>query len=515
MAKPVPPGTPVSFAYKRLYRTGKPHKGVDFGCIQGTKVTAAISGTVWYAGVGGGWGPAYGAHVIIQGSVHGKIRYVQVAHLSRLDVKTGQVVKIGKQLGLSGGVPGLWGAGNSTGAHVHFQVNRSSFWSDHVDPWPAIGAESGDRMDPAAYFMGATGAHVTWLGERLVAHGFGAHYSKGPGPIFGKTDKANVTDFQKAQGWSGKNADGFPGSQTLVRLAGEPQPAEPAKPAAPVAAKTAKAGKGTMILRPLWYNIPGPDKLKRDSERAIAGAALVKTGAPSVFGMNELIGPGKNSTTNTGSAFAKKIDSALGSDYSMVVPTTAFNENYLFFEKKTTRLVEKLPDKILAARVGGKAVPGRHLTLAVFEDIASGTKFVFGNTHLVNGKQWGAGRSAQAAIAMTELERVAALHDNCPILVGGDMNRSDDLRAFINAGLVNMRKVAKTKSDSTKFSTHTNIRKDSARKSAEWIIDHGYCSKGMVVNAYDVALGYDATGTFPPVRPSDHVPILFSVTLPD
>jgi exonuclease III len=77
-----------------------------------------------------------------------------------------------------------------------------------------------------------------------------------------------------------------------------------------------------------------------------------------------------------------------------------------------------------------------------------------------------------------------------------------------------MRKAAKSKSATTGFSTHTHISKDSARKSADWIIDHGYCSKGMVVHTYDVALGYDATGTFPPVRPSDHVPILFSVTLP-
>ncbi len=222
MAKPVPAATPVSFAYKRLYSNGKPHKGVDFAAKKGTKVTAAISGKVWYAGVGGGWGPAYGAHVIIKGSVHGKIRWVQVAHLSRIDVKTGQAVTIGKQVGLSGGVPGQFGAGNSTGAHVHVQVNKSTTWSDHVDPWPAIGAESGDRMDPASYFLGATGAHVTWLGERLVAHGFGKHYLKGPGPIFGKADQANVMDFQKAQGWSGKNADGLPGPSTLQRLAADP-----------------------------------------------------------------------------------------------------------------------------------------------------------------------------------------------------------------------------------------------------------------------------------------------------
>ncbi len=240
MAKPVPASTPVSFAYLRKYSNGKPHKGVDFACKKGTKITAGITGKVWYAGNGGGWGPAYGAHVIIKGSVHGKIRYMQVAHLSRLDVKTGQAVAIGKQVGLSGGVPGQWGSGNSTGAHVHVQVNKTTTWSDHVNPWPAIGVEPVDRMDPAAFFMGATGAHVTWLGQRLVAHGFGKHYSTGPGPIFGAADRANVMDFQKAQGWSGKDADGFPGTETLRLLAAAPQKA--AARSRPSVAATAPSG---------------------------------------------------------------------------------------------------------------------------------------------------------------------------------------------------------------------------------------------------------------------------------
>ena len=506
MAKPVPAATPVSFAYLRRYSNGKLHKGVDFACKKGTNVTAGITGKVWYAGVGGGWGPAYGAHVIIKGSVHGNIRYMQVAHLSRIDVKTGQAVTMGKRVGLSGGIPGQWGAGNSTGAHVHVQVNKSTTWSDHVDPWPAIGAEAVDRMDPAAYFMGATGAHVTWLGKRLVAHGFGRHYTKGPGPVFGAADRANVMDFQKAQGWSGKNADGFPGRQTLRLLAAAPHAVAPF-----VATTTVGASQSTMTLRPLWYNIPGPDKLARDSERALAGAALVKSGAPTVFGMNELIGTGNNSMTATASSFARKIDAALGAAYTMIVPTTAFNENYLFFEKKSTRLVKKLPDKVLAASVGGKAVPGRHLTLAVFEDIATGMRFVFGNTHLVNGKQWDAGRSAQAKMAMAELQRVSALHNDCPILVGGDMNRAEDLRPFIDGGLVNMRKVSKT-SHNGQSATFANITKDTASNNPEWIIDHGYCSKRMTVNAYEVPLGYDLTDTFPPLRPSDHVPILFSVS---
>jgi hypothetical protein len=82
-------------------------------------------------------------------------------------------------------------------------------------------AASTDRMDPAAYFLGAVGEHVLWLGNRLVALGFATHYTRGPGPRFGEADRRNVADFQRAQGWHGVDADGFPGPQTLERIARE------------------------------------------------------------------------------------------------------------------------------------------------------------------------------------------------------------------------------------------------------------------------------------------------------
>jgi hypothetical protein len=78
------------------------------------------------------------------------------------------------------------------------------------------------RSKPKNYFLGARGRHVTWLGKRLVAHGFGKHYSEGPGPLFTRVDKANVRDFQLAQGWRGRDADGFPGPETLKRLRRKP-----------------------------------------------------------------------------------------------------------------------------------------------------------------------------------------------------------------------------------------------------------------------------------------------------
>lgn len=89
-------------------------------------------------------------------------------------------------------------------------------------PPPAPTPAPLDRMNPANYFIGANGPWVTWLGTRLVLWGFGQHYTTGPGPVFTTADQANVQDFQEAQGWTGSDADGFPGVQTLTILSGNP-----------------------------------------------------------------------------------------------------------------------------------------------------------------------------------------------------------------------------------------------------------------------------------------------------
>lgn len=77
-------------------------------------------------------------------------------------------------------------------------------------------------MDPANYGPGKYGDHITWLGQRLVLHGFGRNYKYGPGPRWGEADRANVQNFQLAQGWTGSDADGLPGRESLRRLAKDP-----------------------------------------------------------------------------------------------------------------------------------------------------------------------------------------------------------------------------------------------------------------------------------------------------
>lgn len=120
-------------------------------------------------------------------------------------------------------------------------------------PAPKPPAPVLDLLDAANYPPAgpAVGPHITWLGERLVDHGYSSHYQEGPGPEWGEADRANVEDFQKAQGWTGADADGYPGPETLRRLmapATTPEPVEP--PPTPVPGKAT-----TAVLRVSTANI--------------------------------------------------------------------------------------------------------------------------------------------------------------------------------------------------------------------------------------------------------------------
>ncbi len=102
------------------------HSGQDFAVASGTQVLASHGGTVVKAGGNGaGDGPAYGNAVVIK---HGNGTYSQYAHLSRLDVKAGQIVKTGQRIALSGNT------GNSSGPHLHFEIRTKASYGSAVDP---------------------------------------------------------------------------------------------------------------------------------------------------------------------------------------------------------------------------------------------------------------------------------------------------------------------------------------------------------------------------------------------
>ncbi|MGW6909771.1 M23 family metallopeptidase [Streptomyces sp. NPDC054940] len=102
------------------------HSGQDFAVPSGTQVVAAHGGTVVKAGGNGaGDGPAYGNAVVIK---HGNGTFSQYAHLSRVDVKIGQVVKTGQQIAKSGNT------GNSSGPHLHFEIRKTANFGSAIDP---------------------------------------------------------------------------------------------------------------------------------------------------------------------------------------------------------------------------------------------------------------------------------------------------------------------------------------------------------------------------------------------
>lgn len=134
---------------------------------------------------------------------------------------------------------------------------------------------------------GANNANVTHLGTMLVSRGGKRFYSVGPGPKWGDADKNATAAFQKAQGWSGSDADGIPGPTTWDLLV---------------------AGKGK--------NIPAAPTPAQEFE-PYPGAAFFHTGriSPVILAMGRrlvaegcsayAVGPSRNWTTVDQKSFAK------------------------------------------------------------------------------------------------------------------------------------------------------------------------------------------------------------------
>ena len=97
----------------------KLHDGTDFGVGCGTPVHAAASGTVIQTALTVGYGNQL---VINHGVVHGVGLATSYNHLMRFSVGPGRHVSRGQLIGYSGGGEGMYGAGYSTGCHLHFMV---------------------------------------------------------------------------------------------------------------------------------------------------------------------------------------------------------------------------------------------------------------------------------------------------------------------------------------------------------------------------------------------------------
>ncbi|MBQ1391142.1 MAG: peptidoglycan DD-metalloendopeptidase family protein, partial [Firmicutes bacterium] len=114
-------------SHDELHHNG--HDGVDLAIAMGTPVLAAEKGVVveahqWLGTVGDG----YGNYILIKHPDGNMTRY---AHLSEINVKAGQQVVRGQQIGRVGST------GRSTGPHLHFEVITPN---GLTDPLPFINA---------------------------------------------------------------------------------------------------------------------------------------------------------------------------------------------------------------------------------------------------------------------------------------------------------------------------------------------------------------------------------------
>ena len=97
-----------------------PHFGVDIGAPDKTTVLAAQAGRVIFEGI---WG--LGGNTL---HIKGSDGYVTIyCHLSQFLVNLGSTVTQGQPIALSGGNLGEVGAGNSKGAHLHFEIHTTNF----------------------------------------------------------------------------------------------------------------------------------------------------------------------------------------------------------------------------------------------------------------------------------------------------------------------------------------------------------------------------------------------------
>lgn len=133
------------FGMTRKYPNGKPrpHQGIDLATNEGYRVYAVEDGEIVATAKGY---DGYGFTITLKikntdnPELNGKFAFY--AHLDRIDVKPGQKVSAGTQLGLSGDTGNAKGMATiPKGAHLHFEIRTIQS--------PGLGL--GGRIDPEPY----------------------------------------------------------------------------------------------------------------------------------------------------------------------------------------------------------------------------------------------------------------------------------------------------------------------------------------------------------------------------
>jgi len=114
----IPDLNPLHGRYRLSQKFNSEHKALDFAASEGTEVLASASGKI----ISVKFDKYFGNMIIIEHNSQYKTLY---AHLSKVLVKEGTSVAKGNVIGLVGN------SGNSTAAHLHFEIMKNGI---NIDP---------------------------------------------------------------------------------------------------------------------------------------------------------------------------------------------------------------------------------------------------------------------------------------------------------------------------------------------------------------------------------------------
>lgn len=222
LTRPVAGGS-ISNTFAQHVARKSVNPGVDFAVAKGTAVVAPASGVVKKVRTTVSGSGAAGRFVIIY---HDNGGSSDLIHLSRVDVKVGDRVRQGQQVGLSGASAN--GSENGVGPHLHWTYRPES---------QVLSLSNVGNADGLKYV--ATAPVNPWADKKAVQTRLNVWRRHWGLPllavdgVIGKQTKAAIADAQKRFGIA---ADGIVGPTTWGRLAAEPPkpaPVEPPKPVEP------------------------------------------------------------------------------------------------------------------------------------------------------------------------------------------------------------------------------------------------------------------------------------------
>lgn len=188
------------------------HTGTDFRASVGTPLHCAKGGVVEHVGWGG-FGSAYGYHVIIRVPYYLSSRKVLYAHMTSSPLRPGQRVDTGDYIGRSGAT------GHVYGAHLHYEerISPYGYWNHRApvflkyNPLLKKPVVSLRKVKP-----GKRNRHVKRV-QRHLNRRLGGNNLPITG-YYGSMTRKMYREWQEKLGYRGKDADGIAGKNSLRKL---------------------------------------------------------------------------------------------------------------------------------------------------------------------------------------------------------------------------------------------------------------------------------------------------------